>query len=166
MRRIGEGRPGPADERRPHVPRGGAKERTLEVHRAEAVGPQGAALILELRRIQRAFDQEQDAGPRPGHAGRRPYDGLRVVERGEDRGAATASKRKGMVRRAVENCVRRFAIGIAPLAHRSPNAAGEIRAAPASRPPRDRQRIDHAVPPRERPLEPPTPNVGASIELL
>jgi membrane fusion protein, type I secretion system len=166
VRKSGEGRSGTADERRPHLPRSGAKERTFEGHRAEAAGPQGEALILELRRIQRAFDQEQDAGPRPGHGSRRPYDGLRVVERGEDRGSATARKRKGMMRRAVENCVRRFAVGIAPLTHRTPKAAREIRPAPASPPPRNRQRVDHALPPRERRLEPPTPNVGASIELL
>ena len=57
------------------------RERTLDVHRAEAVGPQGAALIAELRRIQRAFDQEQDAVPRARHAGRAAYSGLGVLER-------------------------------------------------------------------------------------
>jgi membrane fusion protein, type I secretion system len=166
MRKAGEGRSGTADERRLNGPRSGPRDRTFEDHRAEAVGPQGAALILELRRIQRAFDQEQDAGPRWEYAGRRPYDGLRVVERGEDHGPAIAGKRKGMMRRAVENCVRRFAIGIAPLAYRRPEAARQVRPAPASPPPRDRQRVDRVLPPRERPPESSSPNVVASIDLL
>jgi HlyD family secretion protein len=166
MRKTDEGRSATADQRRPQPPRSGARERTLESHHADAFGPQGAALILELRRIQRAFDQEQDAGLRPGHAARQPYDGLRVVERGEDHRAATGRKRKGMIRRAVESCVRRFAIGIAPLTHRAPRAERQIRPAPASGRPRDRQRVDHALPPRERRLESPTSNADASIELL
>ena len=166
MRKTDEGRSATADQRRPQPPRSGARERTLESHHADAFGPQGAALILELRRIQRAFDQEQDAGLRPGHAGRQPYDGLRVVERSEDHRAATGRKRKGMIRRAVESCLRQFAIGIAPLTHRAPRAERQIRPAPASGRPRDRQRVGHALPPREQRLELPTSNADASIELL
>jgi HlyD family secretion protein len=164
--KIDEGRQETAGERRPRVPRSDARERTRDVHRAEAVGPQGAALIAELRRIQRAFDQEQDAVPRARHVGARPDSGLGVIERRGDRGAATFKKRKGMMRRAVESCVRHFGLVIAPRVDRIPKAARQVRPAPANRPPRDRQRIDHAFPPQERPPDLPSPKVAASIELL
>jgi HlyD family secretion protein len=58
---------------------GSAEKRWSEERPREAFGPQGAALILELRRIQRAFDREVDGGaraaprvdePKRGHAAR------------------------------------------------------------------------------------------------
>src|SRR5262245_23212993 len=119
MSRMGEGRQGAADERRPQVRRSGPRERTLDVERADTVGPQGQALILELRRIQRAFDQERDAAPPTSPAGPKPDITLGVIEGGGDRRAAAATTRKGMIRRAVENCMRRFGFGTAPPADRT-----------------------------------------------
>jgi HlyD family secretion protein len=154
-----------ADERRPHVARSGPRERARDVDRDEAVGPQGAALIRELRRIQRAFDQEHDAAPRARHVGPRPYNEGGVAERRADHGAAGSKTRKGMMRRAVEHCVRRFGFGMAPVADRAPKAARHVRPATVSRP-RDQQGVDHAPRPQERLLHLPTPQVSASIELL
>ena len=171
MSRMGEGRQAAADERRPGVPQSGPRERTLDVERADAVGPQGQALILELRRIQRAFDQERDAAPPTRPAGPKPDITLSAIEGGGDRRAAAAKTRKGMVRRAIENCMRRFGFGTAPPADRTAkvgrNACPDIRSAPASRPPpRDQVRIDHAVPPQDAPPVPPSPRVAASMALL
>jgi HlyD family secretion protein len=154
-----------ADERRPQVPRSGARERPLDGHRVQADGPQGAALILELRRIQRAFDQEQDAARRAPHAGRRPDDGSGVIEHRADHGGAAVKKRKGLMRRAVESCVRRFGRSVAPPADRMLRAAQQVRPALARRPPRDRHGGDHVLPPQRAP-EPPSPKVAASMELL
>ena len=166
MSELGERRPGPADERYPRVVPRGPRVRALERDDADAVGPQGAALILELRRIQRALDHELDAGPGPRRAGRPPQDDWRAIERGADHRAAISSKRKGLMRRAVEYCVRGLAIVVTPLADRAPKTTRQIRLAPASRALRDRQRVDHAPPPPERLPESPNPKVGASLELL
>jgi len=167
---MGEGRQGAVDERRPRVPRSGPRERTLDAGRAEAVGPQGQALILELRRIQRAFDQEQESAPPTRRAAPRPDISLVAIEHGEERRAATAKTRKGLMRRAVEHCMRRLGFAAASPAARTA-AAGRhvrpnVRPAPASRPPRDQRGGDRALPPPERPRVPPTAKVAASMELL
>jgi len=166
MRRMGEGQQGTVDGRCVPLPRSDPRERTSEIRRGEAIGPQGAALIRELRRIQRAFDQEQDAARRARYAAARPYTELEVVRGREQRRAPTSGKRKGMVRRAVENCIRRFGLGIAPLTHRIGEQVKPVRPPTASPPPRGRQKADQGRPPHERPLDPPSPNVRASLELL
>ncbi len=170
MRNMDEGRRRTADERRPRVPRTEPRERAVETHRGETIGPQGEALILELQRIQRAFDQEQDSAPRARRTGTRPYQVVDTPERHAEPVAESARKskgkrkanRKGMMRRAVENCIRRLGIGITPPADPIPEKVGHVRPPTASPPPRNAQRAA----PEERPPDSPSPKAQASIELL
>ena len=162
MMRTGEERRGAAEERQSHALRSDPTERAREIHRGEAVGPQGAALIRELRRIQRAFDQEQGVSPPTRQAGPRRNASHDVVGRRGDGRASAVKKRKGVIRRAVEICVRHFGLGVASPVARAPEHARHIRPPSVSRLPRDPQKIA----PQERPSESPRPTVQTSIELL
>ena len=110
------------DARLAGQPRGDLMERTPEVRQGESVGPQGAALILELQRIQRAFAQEDRAGPRPRREGRQPHDGGRAAKRDPRRRSVKPNKRKGIMSRAVEVCFGSFGLGNAHPADRRAEA--------------------------------------------
>jgi HlyD family secretion protein len=119
----------------------------------ETVGPQGAALILELQRIQRVFDQEYQ--PRGPHAGRRSYDSERApkpnMHHRPPRPGTRNKKRKGMMGRAVNACLERFGFGNIPSADRRPMVTRDARPPASNRLPRLEQARDHGVPPEHRP---------------
>jgi HlyD family secretion protein len=150
--------------------RSALKERTPEVHRQETIGPQGAALISELRRIQQAFDQEYHPEPRGGHAGRYPQDSGRATKPNMRDRAARPKKRKGMMSRAVDACLESVGFGNARPADRSPMITGDARPPASNRPPRFEQTCDHRVPPRHpppvRPRAPVIPKEPPSTALL
>jgi HlyD family secretion protein len=150
--------------------RGDLMERTPEVRQGEPIGPQGAALILELQRIQRAFALEDRAVPRPAREGRQPHEGGHAVKRDPRRRSAKAKKRKGIMRRAVEVCLGSFGLGNAPPADRQADAARD-RPPPAARHrPGDRPAGDHRVaaqsPTRRRPRAAPVAEAPRSIGTL
>ena len=150
--------------------RSALKERTPEVHRQETIGPQGAALISELRRIQQAFDQEYHPEPRGAHAGRYPQDSGRATKPNMRDRAARPKKRKGMMSRAVDACLESVGFGNARPADRSPMITGDARPPASNRPPRLEQTCDHRVPPRHpppvRPRAPVIPKKPLSTALL
>jgi HlyD family secretion protein len=142
--------------------RGEVQRRAAQARRAESVGPQGAALIAELQRIQRAFDQEYrpwrpPQAEHPAHAtaragGPHPRPHPRMT-------------RHGIIGRAFNACLRRFGVA-AQTPSRTPaqapaqvpaqtpvDASGGQAASPASREPTaprrlPRQAADHAIAPQ------------------
>jgi HlyD family secretion protein len=101
------------------------------------VGLQGAALILELQRIQQAFDREFQAPPRP--LGRRPA--APAIKRKPPKRSGTAATRNGPVGEAVGACLHRlFFPSRASLrqAPRKPEARGAQLAAPTASPEQSR----------------------------
>jgi HlyD family secretion protein len=147
-------------------------ERGPEVRRGRAVGPQGAALILELQRIQRAFDQEDHATSRAPHAGQWPHDGGHPAKSDPRRPAAasTSKKRKGIMSRAVEVCFGSFGLGNARPADRRAEATRDRPPPAARRRPGAGPAGDHDVPsqsrPRTRPQAAPVAEVPPSKNLL
>ena len=85
----------------------------------EQLGPQGAALILELQRLRHAFDQEAQSSPR------RP---ARRAEARPVRGKPQRSpkrRRKGRMSKAIEICLQQFGLKSADAAERKPIPATE-----------------------------------------
>jgi HlyD family secretion protein len=68
-------------------------------------GPQGAALILELRRLRRAFDEENRSARRPGDAGRRGSEAPR-----RRRASPPKRPRKGRVAKAIDVCLQQIGL--------------------------------------------------------
>ncbi len=91
----------------------------------DAIGPQGASLIRELQRIQRAFDQEHHAAARrlppvPRAAKRGPAADPKMRRHGKGP-SERAPVRKGIMSRAVDACLARIGLGGAqprPTDHR------------------------------------------------
>jgi HlyD family secretion protein len=90
-------------------------------HQSPRVGPQGDALILELQRLQRAFEDEQPSDPRlhapreGGKKGRRPP--------GAGRGKAPLKrprKKKGTMGRAIDVWLQQMGLKSAPPPQRRP----------------------------------------------
>ena len=115
-------------------------EHLPDVHDGETIGPQGASLIRELQRIQRAFDQEHHAAsrrlppvPRAAHRGQAADPQMRRHGKGpSDRGPV----RKGMMGRAVDACLARMGLGNARLVDRRPGAGRMIDRGAVSQPAR------------------------------
>jgi HlyD family secretion protein len=101
--------------------------------RREGVGPQGAALILELQRLRQAFDPETaDDGPAP-QARRPARDGSRPPAPGRQRPRPPKQK-KSKMERAIAVCLEQLGFGAAPPAGRTNSAppAKRIGSAPAA----------------------------------
>jgi HlyD family secretion protein len=158
------------DARRAGEPRGDLMERTPELRQGEPAGPQGAALILELQRIQRAFALEDRGGPRPPRQGRPPHEGGHAVIRDPRRPPAKPKKRKGIMSRAVEVCLGSFGLGNAYPADRQADAAGGRPPQAARHRPGNRPAGGHAVAPlsptRSRPQAAVAAEVPQSIGTL
>jgi HlyD family secretion protein len=159
-----DGWDGRDDRRRRAEGRSDLEERATEVHHEESLGPQGAALISELKRIQRAFAQEYQAEPRGPDAGRPPQDSGRASKPDMRHRAARPKKRKGVMSRAVDACLESFGFGNAGPSDRRPMVARDGR--PSNRPPRLEQAGDHAIPPHHRPPVRPRPAVIPKGALL
>ena len=101
--------------------------------RREGVGPQGAALILELQRLRQAFDPEtSDDVPTP--QGRRPArEGSRPPSPGRQR-TRPPKQKKSKMEWAIAACLDQLGFGAAPPAGRinSAPAAKRIGSAPAA----------------------------------
>jgi HlyD family secretion protein len=101
--------------------------------RREGVGPQGAALILELQRLRQAFDPEtSDDVPTP-QARRPAREGSRPPSPGRQR-TRPPKQKKSKMERAIAVCLEQLGFGAAPLAGRinSAPAAKRISSAPAA----------------------------------
>jgi HlyD family secretion protein len=68
-------------------------------------GPQGAALILELRRLRHAFDEENRSARKSADAGRRGSEAPR-----RRRASAPKRKRKGRVAKAIDVCLQQIGL--------------------------------------------------------
>src|ERR1700730_13545592 len=98
----------------------------------EGVGPQGAALILELERLREAFEHKEPNQARVPHAPRPARDGLRAAARRRPR--QSKQQWKGKVGRAIDVCLKQFGFAAeAPSGHRNENG-GKPAGAPALRP--------------------------------
>jgi HlyD family secretion protein len=111
---------------------------------AQRVGPQGDALILELQRLQRAFEDENDPDGRNRRVAREDARKGRRPGAGRNRGSQKAKKnKKGKMGRALDAWLQQF---------------GFIKPAPAPRPPQrrpERARVQEPVRARETVVPPP-----------
>jgi len=101
--------------------------------RRDGVGPQGAALILELQRLRQAFDPEtSDDLPTP-QARRPARDGSRPPSPGRQR-TRPPKRKKSKMERAIAVCLEQLGFSAAPSAGRinSAPAAKRISSAPAA----------------------------------
>src|SRR6202165_5499571 len=97
----------------------------------DGVGPQGAALILELQRLRQALERE-DANPSHVPQAHRPArDGLRPAAR--QRARQPKRQRKGKMGRAIDVCLEQFGFTAAAPSGRRIELAPEPTAAPAPR---------------------------------
>jgi membrane fusion protein, type I secretion system len=143
----------------PHAARG---------RESSSVGPQGDALILELRRLQHALDRNRNDEQRGATRPRRPNKSPRPATSGK----ARAGKKGNAVRRALARCLERIGLGSRPemdrptdvvsveqrwrdppTPHRSdlrhassPALAPDNHAHPQQRPTADRARVDLPTP--------------------
>jgi HlyD family secretion protein len=99
----------------------------------DGLGPQGAALILELQRLRQAFVREEASEPHP--KARRPtYDGLHSPLRQQTR--KPKRKRKGKVGRVIDVCLEQFGFtGVAPESRESEPVRARMREPVAAPPP-------------------------------
>lgn len=119
---------------------------------ARTVGPQGDALILELQRLQHAFDEDDNADPRARHPqqvevrkGRRPQPAAAGRKRPPQRGG----KKKGKVGRAFDISLSLLGLGPARAPQRRPESGRQ------QRPPRTSEpEIAPPVHPRPRSIVP------------
>ena len=85
------------------------------------VGPQGAALILELQRLRQAFEHEEPTKPHAPQPRRPARDGLRPTAR--QRALPPKRRQKGKMARAIDVCLEQFGfIAAAPAAGSSEHA--------------------------------------------
>ena len=108
---------------------------TIEDPGSGELGPQGAALILELQRLRHAFEGEDWNEPRPPQPGRAPRH-----HPGPGRRPRTGKPRrpqKGKMGRAIDVCLEQFGLKAAAPAPR----IGEAPAEPAVSPGRRANRI-------------------------
>jgi HlyD family secretion protein len=98
----------------------------------DGVGPQGAALILELQRLRQAFEHEEPNrphAPQPRHSAR---DGLRPAARQRTR--PPKRRQKGKMARAIDVCLEQFGfIAAVPAAGSSEQAREPAAAQPQHR---------------------------------
>ena len=115
---------------------GRASERWASESHGDGVGPQGAALILELQRLRQAFEHEEPNEPNRPHApqARRPArEGLRPAAR--QRTHQPKRRRKGRMGRAIDVCLEQFGFTAAAPSSRVSEHAREPTAAPPPRRP-------------------------------
>ncbi|MGZ3328802.1 MAG: HlyD family type I secretion periplasmic adaptor subunit, partial [Xanthobacteraceae bacterium] len=99
--------------------------------RDDAVGPQGAALILELQRLRQAFEQEDGDAPHAPQTRRPAREELRPPS--DARTRQPKRQRKGRMSRAFDICLEQLGLtATAPAARRSENVP-EPAAAPTWR---------------------------------
>ena len=116
------------------------------------VGPQGAALILELQRLRQAFERDdwsETQQPRRARNDDRPAGGRR-------RRAPKKSKKRGMGR-VIEMCLEQFGLNASAPAPR------RMQPPPPSAPPRSRSSEPRPVPPSSPPrssVRPPRPQAA------
>jgi membrane fusion protein, type I secretion system len=115
-------------------------------------GPQGAALILELRRLRHAFDEENRSSRRPADAGRRGSEAPR-----RRRANPPKRSRKGRVAKAIDVCLQQIGLK-SPEQEMHPRELPREAAPPPSRehlrvaaPPPPREHLREAAPPPRRP---------------
>jgi HlyD family secretion protein len=85
-----------------HDDRGGKGHRS-EDRGGKAFGPQGVALLGELRRMPGVLARELDGGPRDPRPNRSQHGGERAKDPDLRKRAASPNRRKGIVRRAVSS---------------------------------------------------------------
>ena len=99
--------------------------------RRDGVGPQGAALILELQRLRQAFDSEDAKGAQSSQAPRPAREGFRPAGRQPTR--QPKRRRKGKVGWAIDVCLDQLGFhAAAPAARRDEKARVAVEN-PASR---------------------------------
>jgi membrane fusion protein, type I secretion system len=116
------------------------------------VGPQGDALILELQRLQRAFEDEQDPDQRGSRA---PREGTKKGRRPSGVGRAKAPqkkprKKKGTMGRALDVCLQQFGLKSAPPPHRIAQRPMEREEIRTREPARAREPMLSPLPPQPR----------------
>ncbi|MGZ5835787.1 MAG: HlyD family type I secretion periplasmic adaptor subunit [Xanthobacteraceae bacterium] len=102
----------------------------------DGVGPQGAALILELEHLRQAFEREQPNEPHAPHSEqtrRSARGGLRPTASQESR--QSKHQRKGKMARATDVCLEQFGFTAAPPAPRRSEHARAPEAGPPLRRP-------------------------------
>jgi HlyD family secretion protein len=99
--------------------------------RDEAVGPQGAALILELQRLRQAFEHEDGDGPHAPQARRPAREELHPSS--HPQALQPKRQRKGRMGRAFDICMEQLGLTASAPAARSSENEPEPAAAPAWR---------------------------------
>ena len=137
--------------------------------RTEGVGPQGAALILELQRLRRAFDEENLGGRRPrdrAEADRRRPSGppRRGAKSGKPKGGASnrakvKGSKKSKVGQAIDVCLQQFGLKTPAQPHRNGSIPREVAGSAPRRPsppiaPEQGVVIDAAAPAPPKPAPP------------
>jgi HlyD family secretion protein len=113
------------------APRDHRRSQRLDETHEGALGPQGAALILELQRLRQAFVHEEESEPQTAKARRPTHDVLRPPVRQQRR--QPRRQRKGKVGRAIDVCLEQFGFTTAAPATRRSEPVPEPPAAPSSR---------------------------------
>jgi HlyD family secretion protein len=101
---------------------------------SDRLGPQGAALILELQRLRHAFEDEITPQPRAEKGRRAPRDGA-ARDRRPPPGRPKRPK-KGRMERAIDVCLEQFGFKAADPARRRNKTSGEPAVPPRRRPSR------------------------------
>jgi HlyD family secretion protein len=131
----------------------------------DGVGPQGAALILELQRLRQAFERGEVNEPHPPQARRPARASARPAARQQMR--QPKRQRKGKVGRAIDVCLEQFGFIAAPaqrvgeptaVSPRRPGIAAAEHATPMDVPSHAREmpRLHH----NDRPVAVETPPIG------
>ncbi len=89
----------------------------------DAVGPQGAALILELQRLRQAFELEDAGEPQAPQPRRSARENLHPAARQRTR--QPKRRRKGKMGRAIDVCLEQFGFTAAAPASRRSEPAHE-----------------------------------------
>jgi HlyD family secretion protein len=108
---------------------GGVRPRCVDESHGEGIGPQGAALILELQRLQEAFEREDANETHAPQAPRPARVGLRRAAR--KRARQSRRRRKGKIGRAIDVCLKQLGFTAAAPSGRSIEDTCKPAAAPA-----------------------------------
>jgi membrane fusion protein, type I secretion system len=81
----------------------------IDEPRAQAAGPQGTALILELQRLRQAFDDDGVSEPQTRRSSR-----ARVLPSGRQRQRQPKRRQKGTIGRAIDVCLEQFGFNPPP----------------------------------------------------
>jgi HlyD family secretion protein len=112
-------------------PDGQSPQRWIGEQHGDGVGPQGAALILELQRLRQAFEREEPNEPQAARARHPARDDL---HRGRQR-AARSKRKKGKIERVINVCLEQFGLTAAAPSMRGSEHAHQPTAAPPPRRP-------------------------------